>query len=209
MKSKVAKIILIVLLIIIVLILINLIRNYSIIKEISNSNEKFEENIGKMKNFYLLKETKSSSKDGYMNVKTEVYYKDAIYLEKVEGNVNDEKNTTITWYDYNNKNGIRISNNTEEEITSNDIPKITSLIDIYDKLSNQDIAKALFSKYLFMPISVKENCYVFNDNGTSTYINIENKLIKKSIGKGIEKTQEFNEGIVQDTDVEKPNIGNL
>ena len=78
-----------------------------------------------------------------------------------------------------------------------------------DKLSNQDIAKALFSKYLFMPISVKENCYVFNDNGTSTYINIENKLIKKSIGKGIEKTQEFNEGIVQDTDVEKPNIGNL
>ena len=77
-----------------------------------------------MKNFYLLKETKSSSKDGYMNVKTEVYYKDAIYLEKVEGNVNDEKNITITWYDYNNKNGIRISNNTEEEISVNDIPKI-------------------------------------------------------------------------------------
>ena len=42
MKSKVAKIILIVLLIIIVLIVINLIRNYSIIKEISNSNEKKE-----------------------------------------------------------------------------------------------------------------------------------------------------------------------
>ena len=208
MKSKVAKIILIVLLIIIVLIVINLIRNYSIIKEISNSNEKFEENIGKMKNFYLLKETKSSSKDGYMNVKTEVYYKDAIYLEKVEGNVNDEKNITITWYDYNNKNGIRISNNTEEEISVNDIPKISNLLDIY-KISNENIINVLFSKYLFVPISIKENSYVFNDNGTSTYINIENKLIKKSIGKGIEKTQEFNEGIVQDTDVEKPNIENL
>lgn len=208
MKSKVAKIILIVLLIIIVLIVINLIRNYSIIKEISNSNEKFEENIGKMKNFYLLKETKSSSKDGYMNVKTEVYYKDAIYLEKVEGNVNDEKNTTITWYDYNNKNGIRISNNTEEEISVNDIPKISNLLDIY-KISNENIINVLFSKYLFVPISIKENSYVFNDSGTITYINKDNKLIKKSIGKDIQKTQKFNEGIVQDTDVEKPNIENL
>ena len=208
MKSKVAKIILIVLIIIIVLILINLIRNYSIIKEISNSNEKFEENIGKMKNFYLLKETKSSSKDGYMNVKTEVYYKDAIYLEKVEGNVNDEKNTTITWYDYNNKNGIRISNNTEEEITVNDIPKISNLLDIY-KISNENIIKVLFSKYLFVPISIKENSYVFNDSGTITYINKDNKLIKKSIGKDIQKTQKFNEGIVQDTDVEKPSIKDL
>lgn len=208
MKSKVAKIILIVLLIIIVLIVINLIRNYSIIKEISNSNEKFEENIGKMKNFYLLKETKSSSKDGYMNVKTEVYYKDAIYLEKVEGNVNDEKNTTITWYDYNNKNGIRISNNTEEEISVNDIPKISNLLDIY-KISNENIINVLFSKYLFVPISIKENSYVFNDSGTITYINKDNKLIKKSIGKDIQKTQKFNEGIVQDTDVEKPSIKDL
>ena len=208
MKSKVAKIILIVLLIIIVLILINLIRNYSIIKEISNSNERFKENIGKINNFYLLKETKSSSEDGYMDVKTEVYYKDGTYLEKVDGNVNDEKNITITWYDYNNKNGIRISNNTEEEISVNDIPKISNLLDIY-KISNENIINVLFSKYLFVPISIKENSYVFNDSGTITYINKDNKLIKKSIGKDIQKTQKFNEGIVQDTDVEKPSIKDL
>ena len=208
MKNKTTKIIFIVLLIIIILIIINLIRNYSIIKEISNSNERFKENIGKINNFYLLKETKSSSEDGYMDVKTEVYYKDAIYLEKVEGNVNDEKNITITWYDYNNKNGIRISNNTEEEISVNDIPKISNLLDIY-KISNENIINVLFSKYLFVPISIKENSYVFNDSGTITYINKDNKLIKKSIGKDIQKTQKFNEGIVQDTDVEKPSIKDL
>ena len=161
-----------------------------------------------MKNFYLLKETKSSSEDGYMDVKTEVYYKDGTYLEKVDGNVNDEKNITITWYDYNNKNGIRISNNTEEEISVNDIPKISNLLDIY-KISNENIINVLFSKYLFVPISIKENSYVFNDSGTITYINKDNKLIKKSIGKDIQKTQKFNEGIVQDTDVEKPSIKDL
>ncbi len=208
MKNKTTKIIFIVLLIIIILIIINLIRNYSIIKEISNSNERFKENIGKINNFYLLKETKSSSEDGYMDVKTEVYYKDGTYLEKVDGNVNDEKNITITWYDYNNKNGIRISNNTEEEISVNDIPKISNLLDIY-KISNENIIKVLFSKYLFVPISIKENSYVFNDSGTITYINKDNKLIKKSIGKDIQKTQKFNEGIVQDTDVEKPSIKDL
>ena len=208
MKNKTTKIIFIVLLIIIILIIINLIRNYSIIKEISNSNERFKENIGKINNFYLLKETKSSSEDGYMDVKTEVYYKDGTYLEKVDGNVNDEKNITITWYDYNNKNGIRISNNTEEEISVNDIPKISNLLDIY-KISNENIINVLFSKYLFVPISIKENSYVFNDSGTITYINKDNKLIKKSIGKDIQKTQKFNEGIVQDTDVEKPSIKDL
>ena len=208
MKNKTTKIIFIVLLIIIILIIINLIRNYSIIKEISNSNERFKENIGKINNFYLLKETKSSSEDGYMDVKTEVYYKDGTYLEKVDGNVNDEKNITITWYDYNNKNGIRISNNTEEEISVNDIPKISNLLDIY-KISNENIIKVLFSKYLFVPISIKENSYVFNDSGTITYINKDNKLIKKSIGKDIQKTQKFNEEIVQDTDVEKPSIKDL
>ena len=208
MKNKTTKIIFIVLLIIIILIIINLIRNYSIIKEISNSNERFKENIGKINNFYLLKETKSSSEDGYMDVKTEVYYKDGTYLEKVDGNENDEKNITITWYDYNNKNGIRISNNTEEEISVNDIPKISNLLDIY-KISNENIIKVLFSKYLFVPISIKENSYVFNDSGTITYINKDNKLIKKSIGKDIQKTQKFNEGIVQDTDVEKPSIKDL
>lgn len=207
MKNKAIKIILIVLVIVILLALINIIRNYSIIKEIRDANIEFKENFSKVTNFSLLKETKSTGESGYMNVKIEIYYKDGIYLDKEEGNINDTKATVITWFDYNTQQGIKIHDNTEEEVESKDMDssKGITLINTLDEITDKDVFETLFTRYLFKPIVVKEDCYIFSDDGTDTYVNKETKLVKKVIGENISETQEFKEGVVKDTDVEKPN----
>ncbi len=207
MKKKISLIILIVLLIIVSLLIANFIRNYNIIKNITEYSSSMNDNISN----YYLKINNSSSNDDNSKFTNEYYYKDKILLQKTTFM---GENSSI-WYNFNTGEIENIKNDTinTDETSNNNISKAYNQnIDIYKNVLFSHNIKDIILNYALKPISLKDNCYkiVIKDSNTTNeyYINKDSKLIEKLIIKNENETTENDYELklncVTDEDVKKP-----
>ncbi len=206
MKKKILKIIFILLLILVILLIVNLIRNYSIVKNIVDYTSSLNDDIS---NYYFKIEGEGDVEDEKFT--SEYYYKDGILLIKTSF-MDDE---SIVWRDFNTGEVETLTNDTDSEVSHS---LVTEPYD--DKLNIYNLA--LFSyntrdvilNYIFKPITSENNCYKIvvkeSDKINEYYINKDSKLIEKLTIKseeGITKhTYEFKMDCVTDDDVRKPSL---
>lgn len=199
MKKNVFRIIIFIIIIFIILVAINVIRNYLILKSISDNSNNIE---SQLNNYYYEETLVGSSNNTSISSKVEEYSYNGIYL--VKSYVNNELNSTI-WYDSNADKGFSIDNN---NVQNTDINKV--FLDDYKNLLlfnnnnlNSDISTIL-SQTIFMPILKENNRYVISAYDGKFYVNKDTSLIEEISSNNTTKTFSFEGGVVTAEDVERP-----
>lgn len=201
MKKKVIIGIFIILIILVILIAVNLIRNYSILKEIQESNQGFLADL----NNYSFTEKIPFGSENVNLVTEEVLMKDNIYLEKIY--FDDTLHLTV-WFDKNT--GETISVDEEGNLSSTDINSdfvSTYEFAILDSYSEENYFSKIMMSHIISPILLEDNCYVINHNNYEIKINKDTKLIEECCdenGKVIYQ-YELEKNTVTDDMVAKPN----
>lgn len=209
MKDKIKKIVVFVIIFVIVLVLINVVRNFCIIKGINKANEEFKNNFSKLTNYHMNLVKTSVEGEKEWKVQEEIHYKDGRLLYNTISNneISNEETTQVMWYNYNENEGVLlVDNEKNNDIKADDIDmsKHIERMLIGEQMSSLEIAKkVIFSKYIISPIMIKDDCYVFKDGNDVTCVSTDSKLINKMDTNNTKSTYLFEEGTVQEKDVEK------
>lgn len=201
MKKKVIIGIFIILIILVILIAVNLIRNYSILKEIQESNQDFLADL----NNYSFTEKIPFGSENVNLVTEEVLMKDYTYLEKIY--FDDTLHLTV-WFDKNT--GETISVDEEGNFSSTDINLdfvSTYEFAILDSYSEDNYFSKIMLSHIISPILLEDNCYVINHNNYNIKINKDTKLIEECCDENGKVIYQYKleKNTVTDDMVAKPN----
>lgn len=196
--KKFFKVLIIIILILVVLLIINLIRNYTILKDIYIASNEL---INNHSNYYLKLQLEPIENSKELASTSEYYYKDGIILKKTIFN-NEE---SIQWYDSNT--GEFINSDTTDKDTKE---KPDYLLNCYELVTcpSKDNLKDIFFDYFFKPITSEEDCYKIKiDNNKYVLFNKDTKLVEKVVFNNQSKEiYTFTQNIVTNEDVLKENV---
>ena len=196
MKKNILKIILIICILLVILLAINIIRNYTIVNEICES----EENLKNSLNNYYYEETINYINEGTKTTKTEIYVLDGIYVDK---NYIDGELEGIFFKDSNTGEVIKTN---EDLATDRNIENLYKNMLLTGTVSKNEVIKTILLDNIFTPIQKKENHYIIKFDNFTVYVDINTKLVDEWRSGDVTTTKKKKKDVVTIEDIQKPNV---